>query len=72
MVEPRPHEVASAYCTSEKSEKLLNYQESIGWLRGIKRTVAWAKKCGPQEWKRENLILLNEKAPLVWREMITN
>lgn len=63
----RPHEVAEAFCTTEKSELLLGYKEKYGWREGIRRMCEWAKEQGPRPWVYDYLPLLNEKAPLVWR-----
>lgn len=65
---PERHgEVKVAYCTYEKSERLLGYKEKVGLTEGIKRMAAWAKEKGAQEWSEEKLTLWNEKAPSVWK-----
>ena len=66
---PRPHEVARAWSTTSQSIKLLQYEERIGWKEGIKRMAKWAKKLGKQEWKYDNLPLLNDKAPKPWLDL---
>ena len=69
-LEPRPLEVKEMWCSIERSVKLLGYRETVGWREGVRRTVAWAKnKKGPQNWRVDNLPLLNEKTPRPWREM---
>lgn len=68
-LEPRPLEVHSAWCSIEKSVKLLGYRETIGWREGIKRTVAWARVRGPQNWTVDSLPLKSDKMPRPWREL---
>lgn len=63
---PRPREVKHAYCTYEKSKRLLGYEEKVGYKEGIERMARWAKKCGPQEWTSEVLPLQNAKMPVTW------
>lgn len=64
---PRPREVKYAYCTYEKSERVLGYKEEVGYEEGIKRMAKWAKKKGPQEWTTETLPLKSAKMPETWR-----
>jgi UDP-glucose 4-epimerase len=64
----RPCEVKYAYCTYEKSQRLLGYKEEIGYEEGIRRMAKWAKEMGPQEWTTEKLELHSEKAPTWWYE----
>lgn len=66
---PRPHEVPRAWCTTDKSIKLLNYKEGVGWKEGISRMAVWAKEMGPQSWVVDNLPLLSEKAPKPWLDL---
>lgn len=67
---PRPLEVKEAWCSIDKSVKLLGYKETMTWREGVRRTVRWAKeKKGPQNWLVDNLPLLNEKAPQPWRDI---
>jgi UDP-glucose 4-epimerase len=65
-VEERPREVKRAWCTWEKSARLLGYEEPIGLEEGIRRTAQWAKELGPQEWVVDTLELVNEKTPRPW------
>lgn len=66
---PRPHEVPRAWSTTDKSIKLLNYKEIVGWKGGIIRTAAWAKEMGPQPWVVDDLPLLSNKAPKPWLDL---
>lgn len=68
-LEPRPLEVKEAFCSIEKSVKLLGYKEVISWREGVRRTVKWAKGIGPRPWKVDILPLINEKTPRPWKEM---
>ena len=65
---PRPLEVKDAFCSIEKSVKLLDYREKLGWKEGIKRTAEWIKKIGGQPWKKERLFLGGANLPEPWRE----
>lgn len=64
----RPHETKESWATTRKSEELLGYKESYGWRAAIEEMVDWMKQRGPTKWKIENLPLLNDKAPEVWRK----
>jgi len=62
----RPREVKNAYCTWEKSEKLLGYEERYALEEAVERMAAWAEAVGPQPWREEQLELPSEKAPSIW------
>jgi len=64
----RPREVKNAYCTWDKSERLLAYAERRTLDEAIQRMAEWAKALGPQPWNREQLELPSEKAPATWSE----
>lgn len=66
---PRHGEVEIAYVTWEKSEKLLGYEEKVGWQEGIKRMAVWAQEHGPQEWKPDRLAIPTEGMPLPWKNL---
>jgi len=63
----RPREVKHAYCSFLRSVRLLGYEERVGLEEGIRRTAAWAKEQGPQEWTHEKMPLLSDKMPKIWR-----
>lgn len=63
-------EIKNAWCTVDKSEKLLGYKEDIGYEKGIKNTVKWAIDQGPKEWVTDKLALFNDKAPRWWDNTI--
>lgn len=62
----RPLEVKDAWCTWEKSARLLGYREDIGLEEGIARMARWASARGPQAWTDEPLALVNDKVPSTW------
>jgi len=65
----RPQEVIEAYCTSEKARILLGYKTRTNLRNGIKKTIQWAEKLGPQKpvYLKE-FELVSEKLPLTWRD----
>lgn len=71
MVEHGPprYEVKHAYCTTEKSSKILNFEEKVGLEEGIQKMARWAKKKGPTNptiWKNYEL---NKNLPSFWKDM---
>lgn len=68
-VPARPLEVKDAYCSIEKSVKLLGYSEPIGWKKGIAKMAEWAKKKGGQAWRVDKLPLANADLPIPWRDL---
>jgi UDP-glucose 4-epimerase len=62
----RPREVKHAYCTWQKSEDLLGYDEQFDLEEGLGRMAAWAQQVGPQPWREETLELPSGKAPRIW------
>jgi UDP-glucose 4-epimerase len=69
-LEERPGEVKHAYCTTEKSEKLLDYKTKYKLKEGIKKMVEWAKKIGPQEPTYRVPLEITKKVPRVWKEKL--
>lgn len=63
----RPLEVHMAWCTINRSQQFLGYEENVGWRECIRRMAAWAKSVGPQEWSEEKLILNAPNRPEVWK-----
>jgi UDP-glucose 4-epimerase len=66
----RPGEVKYAYCTSEKSEKLLDYKTATKLEEGIKIMVKWAKAYGAQEPTYRLPLEITKKAPQLWKEKL--
>jgi len=64
----RPKEVKEAYCTTDKSKKLLGFEDKVSLADGITRTIIWARDRGFKEPKYlESLeIDLMDKAPRTW------
>ena len=64
----RPQEVKIAFCTNQKAKRLLGFKHKVGLKEGIKRTVEWAKKIGPQKPQYlESLELETAKTPKTWK-----
>lgn len=70
-VPPRPLEVADAWCTAEKAEKLLGYKTSITLEEGIKKMIDWAREVGPKKFHYlDNLELISDKTPDTWTKKL--
>lgn len=68
---PRPLEVADAWCTAEKAEKLLGYKTSVSLEEGIRKMVEWAKQVGPMDFHYlDNLELVSDTAPETWTKKL--
>lgn len=66
----RPNEVKYAHCTTEKSEKLLDYKTTHKLKDGIKKMVEWAKKVGLQKPTYRLPLEITKKAPRAWKEKL--
>jgi len=66
FMEERPGEVKHAYCTVEKSMKLLHYETKHSLKEGVTKMVEWAKQFGPQEPTYTLPLEINKNAPVVW------
>lgn len=69
-LEKRPSEVKHAYCTTKKSEELLDYKTTHRLKDGIKKMVEWAKKVGPQKPTYRLPLEITKKAPRAWKEKL--
>jgi len=69
-MERRPGEVKFAYCTTEKSEKLLNYVSKNKLREGVFKMVKWAKNNGPTEPTYTFSLEIKKRAPKVWLEKL--
>ena len=70
-VPDRPKEVKEAYSTTEKSKKILGFEDKTSLQEGIKRTIAWAKKKGYQEPRySEREIDLQDIEPITWKNKL--
>lgn len=69
-VPERPCEVKNAYCSIEKSVKLLDFKDKIDIKEGIHRLVEWAKKVGPKEPVYLEEFEIENHAPEVWTKKL--
>lgn len=66
----RPCEVKHAFCTFDKSARMLGYSERVGWREGVSRMAEWAKKKGPQRWRNTDALeIVNDKVPRPWLDI---
>lgn len=68
----RPKEVRKAFCSLEKSQRILGYRTTVPIEEGIRRMVAWAKTLGPQPMRylKDGLELTTGNAPETWTRNI--
>lgn len=62
----RSCEVKKAYCTVEKSVKLLGYQDKTPLREGIRKAIEWAKEVGPKEPKYLENIEIKKNLHPAW------
>lgn len=65
---PRPNEVKQAYCTVEKSVKVLGYQTKHSLREGLIKMIEWARRTGPQKPSYTLPLEITKGAPRVWVE----
>ena len=63
-------EVKEAYCTVEKSIKLLGYRDKTTLREGIRKTIEWAKEVGPKEPKYLEKVEIEKNLHPAWRERL--
>ena len=68
MHTPKRYEVKHAYCTTEKSEKLLGYRTTVHLEEGIRRMADWAKETGVKKSKFWEKYEVNKNLPEFWRD----
>lgn len=66
----RPNEVKHAYCTIEKSVRLLDYENKHSLKEGLKKMWKWAKKIGAQKPTYKLPLEIVKNAPKVWVKKI--
>ena len=68
----RPQEVKEAYCTNAKAKMLLGYQTQTSLQQGVTKTIEWAKKQGPQQFRylEEGMELETNDTPLIWTKKL--
>lgn len=62
----RPQEVEIAYCTTEKSERLLDYRNMHTLEQGLGEMILWAREIGPQQPSYRLPLEITKSAPKVW------
>ena len=68
-VKDRPNEVKFAMCSSDKARRLLNYGTKTTFAEGIKTMIEDIKRKGPEDFKYNYQIEINNKnTPNTWRE----
>lgn len=68
-LEARPGEVKHAYCTVQKSQKVLGYQDTFTFENGVELMWKWIKDLGPREFIFiDKLELTNDHIPKPWLE----
>jgi UDP-glucose 4-epimerase len=65
---PRSGEVKNAFCTIEKSVKLLGYETRHPIRVGLQKMIEWARKVGPQRPTYTFPLEITKNAPKVWIE----
>jgi len=63
-------EVKEAYCTVEKSIKLLGYRDKTTLREGIRKTIEWAKEVGPKEPKYLERVEIEKNLHPAWKERL--
>eukprot|EP01027_Heterolobosea_sp_BB2_P009161 GEZU01013546.1.p1 GENE.GEZU01013546.1~~GEZU01013546.1.p1 ORF type:complete len:235 (-),score=26.27 GEZU01013546.1:445-1149(-) len=68
----RPCEVKYAYCTIEKSVRLLGYQDKTSLREGVRRLVRWASALAPNGLEPRYLqsYEISEKMPETWKKRL--
>lgn len=64
------HEVKHAFCTTDKSVKLLGYKTNYPIQLGIKRMANWAKKVGPQKRQVWDKYEIYKGIPHYWLDIV--
>lgn len=67
-LEARPREVKVAYCTTERSKRMLRYSEDHTLRDGLVKMARWAKEVGAQEPSYRIPLEITKNAPRVWKE----
>ena len=67
----RPREVKQAWSSNKKAQKLLGYKSVVSLKEGIRQTIDWARKIGPQKFKYlTDLELESKDTPSTWRKRL--
>lgn len=67
----RPLEVKLAYCSAEKSRRLLNYRTTVDFNAGIREMVEDIRRRGPRPFQYHlPLEIVTDKTPKTWRDRL--
>src|SRR3989344_7652078 len=66
---PPRYEVKHAYCTTEKSERILGFKENVPLSEGTKRIAEWIKKKGPTDPVLWDSYELEKNLPEFWKNL---
>ncbi len=66
---PKRFEVEHAYCTTEKSKRILGFQDKTSLKEGITKMTEWAKKKGPMPPTIWDGYELTKNLPEYWQNM---
>jgi len=66
---PPRHEVKYAYCSIDKSVRILGYKTTIDVEEGIGIVAEWAKKVGPRKSKVWKNLEIEKNLPVFWRDL---
>lgn len=66
---PPRYEVKHAYCTTEKSERILGFKERTNLEEGIKKMAKWVKQKGPMNPTMWGDYELKKNLPAFWENM---
>jgi len=70
---PRPCEVKDAWCSIEKSVKLVNYNDKTSIEQGLEKVITWAMSIAPQGLEPrylQNLEIESSKVPVTWKDKL--
>jgi UDP-glucose 4-epimerase len=63
---PPRYEVKHAFCTTEKSVRLLGYKQTYTLQQGLQEMADWAKKMGPKKPKKWKRYEIEKNIPETW------
>jgi UDP-glucose 4-epimerase len=67
---PPRYEVKHAFCTVDKSVKLLDYKTTVTLEEGITRMAEWAKEVGPRQSKIWKSLEIEKNLPIFWKNLM--
>ena len=69
-VDPRPNEVKHAWCSSEKSRRVLGYKEQQSLWTCIDEMIEDLRRKGPKEFMYDYPVEISEGCPVTWKERL--